>query len=77
VVYPDRLHVGARTAEVAEDRFTMEYRLVSERLGEVAAEGGGVVVAYDYRTARKAPLPSAVREAISRVETPGAGRDAG
>lgn len=67
VVYPDRLHVGARTVQVEEDRFTMEYRLVSERLEEVAAEGGGVVVAYDYRAGRKAPLPPAVREAIARV----------
>ena len=66
VVYPDRVHVGARTVRVEEDRFTMEYRLVSERLGEVAAEGGAVVVAYDYRAGRKAPLPAPVREAIER-----------
>jgi len=69
VVYPDRVLAGARVAEVLEDRFVMEYRVVSEKEGWVAAEGGGVVVAYDYRRSAKAPLPSAVREAIARIES--------
>jgi acyl-CoA thioester hydrolase len=53
---------------VAEDRFTMEYRLVSRKLGEMAADGGGVLVSYDYGAGRKAPLPHAVRAAIERLE---------
>ena len=64
LTYPDTLHVGIRTTEVGADRFTIEYRLVSERLGEVAAEGTGVVVSYDYPNARKAPIPPPVRAAI-------------
>ena len=68
VVYPDRLLVGARTSELGADRFTMEYRILSEQRGEVAAEGGAVVVAYDYAAGRKAPLPEVVREAIISVE---------
>ena len=64
VAFPDTARVGARTTALDEDRFTMEYRLVSDALGEVAAEGGGVVVSYDYGAARKAPLPAAVRERI-------------
>ena len=64
VAFPDTVRVGARTTALDEDRFTMEYRLVSEALGEVAAEGGGVVVSYDYGAAGKAPLPAAVRERI-------------
>lgn len=67
VAFPDTVRVGARTTAVDEDRFTMEYRLVSEALGEVAAEGGGVVVSYDYGEARKAPLPAAVRERIAAL----------
>ena len=68
LTYPDRLHAGCRTTEIGADRFTIEYRLVSERLGAVAAEGGGVVVSYDYAAARKAPLPDAVRQAIEGLE---------
>ena len=67
--WPDFVLVGARTVEIAEDRFTQEYRLVSRAQGEVAAEGGGVLVAYDYANARKVPLPPAVRDAIHRLES--------
>ncbi|MGH7504948.1 MAG: acyl-CoA thioesterase, partial [Longimicrobiales bacterium] len=68
LAYPDTVHVGARTIELAADRFTMEYRLVSESLAAVAAEGGGVVVSYDYAKSWKAPLPMPVREAIVRLD---------
>lgn len=68
LTYPDAVRVGARVTEVGEDRFTMEYRVVSEKLGAVAAEGGGVLVSFDYRAGRKAPLPEEVRSAIESLE---------
>ena len=68
LTWPDDVLVGARATEVGEDRFAMEYRLVSRAQGEVAAEGGGVLVSYDYAANRKVPLPDAVREAIRRLE---------
>jgi len=66
--YPDVVLVGARTSNVASNRFTMEYRLVSEAQGAVAAEGGGTLVAYDYRRERKASLPEAIVRAIEDLE---------
>jgi acyl-CoA thioester hydrolase len=66
--YPDTARVGARVTDVTEDRFTMEYRVFSERHGALAAEGGGVVVAYDYRAGRKAILPEEIRQAIIDLE---------
>ncbi|HEX2189781.1 MAG TPA: thioesterase family protein [Longimicrobiaceae bacterium] len=74
LTYPDTVRVGARTTELGDDRFTMEYRLVSEAQGAVAAEGGGVLVSFDYAAGRKAPLPAGVRGAIQRLE---GGRAAG
>jgi acyl-CoA thioester hydrolase len=71
LTWPDTVLVGARTVDVAEDRFTQEYRLVSRAQGEVAAEGGGVLVSYDYANSRKVPLPERVREAIRMLESPG------
>ncbi len=68
LTWPDTVRVGARATEVGDDRFTMEYRLVSTAQGEVAAEGGAVLVSYDYAAGRKAPLPASVREAIARLE---------
>ena len=73
LVYPDAIRVGARTTGLQEDRFTMEYRVirVGETVGEIVAEGGGVVVGFDYQERRKAPLPEAVREHIRELEGSG------
>lgn len=68
LVYPDTVRVGTRVTRLDEDRFTMEYRLVSTKTGEWSADGGGLLVSYDYNSMRKAPLPEAVREAIRRLE---------
>ncbi len=69
--YPDTVSVGARIKDVAEDRFLMEYLVVSHRHGKVAAEGSGVVVVYDYREKRKAALPDEIRKRIEQVESRG------
>jgi len=66
--YPDTLRVGARVTEVGEDRIAMEYRIVSGKLGEVAAEGGGLVVAFDYFKQAKVALPKGVRARIDPLE---------
>lgn len=67
VAFPDTVTVGVRVTDVSEDRFIHEYRVVSRASGEVAAEGVGVVVSYDYAAGRKAPLPPNVRAAIDRL----------
>ena len=68
VQWPDTITVGARIAELQEDRFTMLYEVRSERLQRVAAEGSGVVVSYDYRQRAKVPLPEAMRAGIHALE---------
>jgi acyl-CoA thioester hydrolase len=50
------------------DRFTMEYLVHSEVSGEVAAEGAGVVVSYDYGAHRKCPIPAHVVARIRALE---------
>jgi acyl-CoA thioester hydrolase len=67
LTYPDAVRVGARTVAVDADRFTMEYVIVSEQLGDVAAEGGGMIVSYDYDRGEKVPLPEQVRERMREV----------
>ena len=64
LTYPDRIRVGATVKDLQEDRFTMLYRIESDSLGTVAADGEGLIVAYDYNEKRKAPLPDSVRRAI-------------
>lgn len=69
LVYPDTVRVGARVRDVQADRFTMEYSIVSDSLRSVAADGGGVIVAYDYAAARKMEIPQAVRARIDALES--------
>jgi acyl-CoA thioester hydrolase len=67
IVYPDRVQVGARVTEVGADRFTMEY-MIMKGDGMVAADGGGVVVAFDYTKGHKIELPADVRAAIRALD---------
>lgn len=67
--FPDTAWTGARAGDVAGDRFSMEYRVVSESDGEIVADGSAVVVCYDYRARQKTPLPPAVRQSIGDLES--------
>jgi len=60
--------VGARVSEIGADRFTMLYRVVSEKHGVIAADGEGLIVSYDYGKGQKAPLPETLRAAIVELE---------
>lgn len=66
VTYPDTVEVIATARDLGEDRFTMGYEAVSERLG-VAALGSGRVVAFDYKTQTKAPIPPEVHARIAAM----------
>ncbi len=68
LTFPDKILVGAKISELSEDRFVMQYRIVSEKLQKIAAEGEGLIVSYDYREGRKAPLPTEIRQKIEAFE---------
>ena len=65
--FPDTVEVGVRVTELADDRFTVVYRVVSQQLDALVAEGEGRIVCFDYPAGRKAPLPASVREALSAL----------
>ncbi len=68
LVYPDTLRVGARVVKLEEDRFTMQYLVVSTKQNKVAAEGDGVIVMYDYRANRKTAVPEVIRQRVRALE---------
>lgn len=68
LTYPDTISVGGKTRELGSDRFVMQYRVVSHKLGKVAAEGEGLLMSYDYRGLRRAPIPDKVHDAIRSLE---------
>ena len=67
VSFPDRIAIGVRAKSVESDRVTIEYRLVSVKWNAIAADGEAVIVSYDYRAAKKCPIPESVRTAIEEA----------
>jgi acyl-CoA thioester hydrolase len=68
LTYPDMVSIGARVTEIQSDRFMMEYVVVSRAHQAIAAEGDGVVVAFDYRQNKKAALPPEIKKRIEELE---------
>ncbi|MFQ5649719.1 MAG: acyl-CoA thioesterase [bacterium] len=68
LTYPDRVTVATKVSEIQEDRFTMDYLVLSQASGKVAAQGQGLVVSYDYRNRKKALLPIEIRQRILDLE---------
>ena len=67
--YPDTVRVDATITRIGGSSFTMAFRVRSESQGAVAATAEQVMVVYDYRAARSAPVDDRLRAAIGAVES--------
>jgi len=65
--FPDTIEVGGRATEIGEDRFVMEYRVVSLEQNGIAAEGTGTIVSFDYGRRAKVPIPPDVMEKLEKL----------
>ncbi|HTU16750.1 MAG TPA: thioesterase family protein [Gemmataceae bacterium] len=68
LTYPDTIAITARLGALGEDRFTLEHRIFSKQLGDMATEGQGTVVAFHYERGSKVPLPEELRRRIAALE---------
>jgi acyl-CoA thioester hydrolase len=68
LTYPDTIRIGARVTHVGQDRMTMEHRLVSQALGEVAALGESTVVTFHYANGKKVAVPDEIRRRVAELE---------
>jgi acyl-CoA thioester hydrolase len=66
--YPDTVSAAVRVTSVADDRFHMEYLVVSHRFNAVAAHGQGIIVAFRYGEGKKVPIPDELRRRIAELE---------
>ncbi|HET6890083.1 MAG TPA: thioesterase family protein [Pyrinomonadaceae bacterium] len=69
LTYPDKVFIGARIPTVEDDRFTMEYYVVSHKHQRVAAEGVGLIVCFNYKENKKAPIPDELKRRIEELES--------
>ena len=68
IEWPDNIAIGARVPAVEADRFTMEHIIVSERWGEIATVGSGLIVTFDYAAGTKVAVPDDLRRRIAELE---------
>lgn len=68
VTFPDTLLVGSRVSDVQADRFSMEYQVVSKKLGKVTTTGSATVVMFDFKNNTKAKLSERILDAIQTLQ---------
>lgn len=68
LTYPDTIKMGAKTVSLEEERFEMQYIIVSIQQKSVAATGEAKIVSYDYNKGEKVNLPTQIKERIIQLE---------
>lgn len=68
VRYPNTVEVHTGVPEIRNTSFTMLYRTFCDNGRQLAAEGSGVIVMYDYDKNTKAPVSGEVRAAFEAFE---------
>lgn len=66
--YGQAIDTKARVARMGRSSLEMEYALVEESSGKLAATGRGTLVYFDHQAGTSAPLPAEVRQAIAAFE---------
>ncbi|NOH98633.1 acyl-CoA thioesterase [Vibrio sp. 99-70-13A1] len=67
VTYPDTLLIGSKVTEVQDDRFTMEYSIVSSKQQKVTTVGSATIVMFDFASNQKALLSIRLHSAIQEM----------
>jgi acyl-CoA thioester hydrolase len=68
VTYPDTVRVEVSVTRVGGSSFTMSFRVRSEAQGAEVATGEQVIVIYDYRAGKTAPVDDVLRREIAALE---------
>lgn len=69
LTYPDTVLIGTRISLIEDDRFTMEYLVISQNHKRVAAEGTGLIVCFNYGDNKKVPIPGELKKRIEQLES--------
>jgi acyl-CoA thioester hydrolase len=68
LTYPGRIQIAAWVDAIEKKHFTMKYRVYSEDLDKVAAEGDAVIVTYDYSSGKSCEIPEQIVSKIKELE---------
>ncbi len=68
VTFPDEISIGARITRLGRSSMSMQHVILSQQLGQIAAEGNTAIVIFDYEANRSHTIPESVREVIENAE---------
>ena len=68
VTFPDTVHTAATVTKIGTTSFVMGYRVTSEKLGAVVAEGEGVIVMIDPASGKPTPISDELKQRVMAVE---------
>ncbi len=66
--FPDSVLVGARIVRIGRTSLTMDHRVVSRELRDVALDGTSTLVVFDYSAQSPRPVPDPIRRKIAELE---------
>lgn len=64
LLFPDRITISTCISDIHKKKFTMHYRVYSEKLNQIVCEGTGLIVYFDYQAQRSAAIPEVIRKNI-------------
>ncbi|MCA9062235.1 MAG: acyl-CoA thioesterase [Planctomycetaceae bacterium] len=69
--YPDTIHIGSFVSRIGRTSVDIGYRIYSEGLKAIAAEGTSVIVVFDYHNNRPVRVPEELRAQLETALVPG------
>ncbi|MET1253575.1 acyl-CoA thioesterase [Aliikangiella maris] len=57
LTYPDEVRIYTQVTAIREKRFTMQYFIHSQKLNQLAAQGSGEIVFFDYNLGKTCKIP--------------------
>lgn len=68
LAYPDTITISTSAGKIQGKRFTMEYAVYSQQHQQLAAEGNGLIIFYDYERQQSCDVPEEIKHAIENIE---------
>ncbi len=68
LAYPDNITISTCVKELQGKRFTMEYQVYSNNHNQIAAEGNGLIIFYDYNLKKSCAVPDEIKKTIAALE---------
>jgi len=67
--FPDSITISTRAHSLQDKRFSMDYQVYSKTHNQLAAEGTGLIIYYDYDKQHSCVIPEEIRTNISFIES--------